>query len=315
MVRVARQRQWRRALLFVSLLFASGCTGNAYMGIPLTGAVDPALRSLAARASAGDKQAQLELGIAFEEGRGVPFNSGRAEKLYRLAASDSGGKSWVYSPPVGDGSIGRVIPVDLGTPQTGLLEAKQRLALLQSREHRWGSSTGEEGDRGFRLAEHVLAAVIDIKRPKRDYLEKISEEPVHKSCGETYKCTYGRSFDVAIGTKVRVELLFTLKVSDGNDMACKLSSPRSTCSISALVFATGNETYPHCVGMGEILNAAISNGWRFSPIRHVDDDNVFRFKHVDDNSTFMSIRHLHDERCIHNIYIGQISSTSDPVRK
>src|SRR5690349_18970327 len=97
-----------------SVLAVGACSsGSSYMSIPLA---DPAwaapgteVRELAQRAQAGDKQAQLDLGIAFEEGRGVPRDLGKARRLYRLAAADSGGRTWVYSPPVRTGERGRVI--------------------------------------------------------------------------------------------------------------------------------------------------------------------------------------------------------------
>jgi hypothetical protein len=116
----------------------AGCATNSYMGIPLDAPVasgrDMVLRNLAARAKAGDKQAQLELGIAFEEGRGVPQDLGKAEKLYRLAASDSGGTMWVYSPPVRNGGNGRVISMDRGPVESGLAEASRRLTAMHAVE-------------------------------------------------------------------------------------------------------------------------------------------------------------------------------------
>jgi hypothetical protein len=86
---------------------------------------------LAARASTGDKQAQLDLGIRFEEGAGVAQDFAAAKKLYRQAASDSGGTIWIYTPPVGNGTSGRVVPVQSGTKQYGLAEAQRRLKTLE----------------------------------------------------------------------------------------------------------------------------------------------------------------------------------------
>ena len=121
------------ALLAATLLL-SACASNVYMGIPLAeGVGDPALRSLAQRASAGDKQAQLDLGIRYEEGRGVPADLARAESLYRLAASDDLRQKWIYTPPVGNGTSGRVIAVDRSAANPGLLEAQHRLQQLEKR--------------------------------------------------------------------------------------------------------------------------------------------------------------------------------------
>jgi hypothetical protein len=121
-----------------SCALAACAAGSSYMGIPLATAMaagpDAALRNLAARAQSGDKHAQLELGIRFEEGRGVPRDLAKAERLYRLAATDSGGTMWIYSPPVKEGASGRVIPVERGPLQPGLEEASRRLAALQSAE-------------------------------------------------------------------------------------------------------------------------------------------------------------------------------------
>jgi hypothetical protein len=127
-----------RAFAVLAACALGACAaGSSYMGIPLDSTVasgpDAALRNLAARAQAGDKHAQLELGIAFEEGRGVPRDLGKAERLYRMAAADSGGQQWVYSPPVRRGDSGRVIPLDRGPIQAGLGEAKRRLAALTAR--------------------------------------------------------------------------------------------------------------------------------------------------------------------------------------
>lgn len=82
------------------------------------------------RARAGDKTAQLELGIIFEEGRGVVRDIEKAESLYRQAASDSSGRIWVYTPSPGDGTGGHVVQVDHGARTAGMPEAKLRLERL-----------------------------------------------------------------------------------------------------------------------------------------------------------------------------------------
>jgi len=89
------------------------------------------ISTLGAKAQSGDKHAQLELGIRFEEGRGVERDLKKARKLYAKAAASSGGRIWVYSPPVGNGTSGRVIPVNAGPKQSGLAEAKRRLEGLE----------------------------------------------------------------------------------------------------------------------------------------------------------------------------------------
>ena len=130
---------WRAiiaTLLGVSLT-ACVTTGSpsSYMGIDLASpapvsSVAAEVQSLARRAQAGDKHAQLELGIRFEEGNGVERDLKRAKKLYRAAAKDSSGRQWVYSPSTGSGSPGRAIPVVTGGLQPGLEEARIRLERL-----------------------------------------------------------------------------------------------------------------------------------------------------------------------------------------
>jgi hypothetical protein len=105
---------------------------SSYMGISLNPATaDSTLQRQAHRAMSGDKRAQLDLGIRFEEGSGIERDLNKAKKLYRQAATDSGGTIWVYSPPVGNGTSGRVIPVNAGARQIGLAEAKRRLEGLK----------------------------------------------------------------------------------------------------------------------------------------------------------------------------------------
>lgn len=120
-------------LVSVALFAAGGCSApTSYMGISLApGATAPELQGLARSAHAGDKQAQLQLGIAYEEGRGVARDMGRARKLYALAAADGGGTIWVYQPPLKKGGSGRVVPVNLGPKVVGLAEAKDRLVRLR----------------------------------------------------------------------------------------------------------------------------------------------------------------------------------------
>lgn len=109
-----------------------------YMGIdlatPPTSVEQSEIRALAQRAQYGDKQAQLELGIRFEEGNGVRRDLETAKKLYTAAASDSGGRIWVYSPSVGNGTKGRVIPVDRGPKRLGSDEATYRFSRLEKKE-------------------------------------------------------------------------------------------------------------------------------------------------------------------------------------
>lgn len=131
----------KRALVLaaVSLLVMS-CADGDYQGISLAPAAAPAeLQSLAQRARGGDKRAQLELGIRFEEGLGVPIDWGRAERLYRMAATASGGTTMIYVPPMRRGESGRVMPLRSGPRIPGLPEAQLRLDALRKRREVEGS--------------------------------------------------------------------------------------------------------------------------------------------------------------------------------
>ena len=121
------------AVGLMAALALAACAPTTYAGIPLrAGAGDPELQQLARQAQAGDKQAQLELGIRYEEGRGVARNLARAEELYELAASVTAGRQHVYAPPVGNQTAGQVMDVAVGTPRPGLQAARWRLERLRN---------------------------------------------------------------------------------------------------------------------------------------------------------------------------------------
>jgi hypothetical protein len=112
------------------------------MGIGLApGAAPAGIQVLAKRARAGDKQAQLDLGIAFDEGREIAQDCRRARKLYRLAATASGGTIFVYQPPARKGGRGMVVPVNMGPRVAGLEEARRRLKTLDSNGGACGHAT------------------------------------------------------------------------------------------------------------------------------------------------------------------------------
>jgi TPR repeat protein len=153
-LRMGRPRQayftLRTCLMALALLAApllAACAANSYAGISFApGAADSELQALARRAQAGDKHAQLELGIRYEEGRGVAVDLARAERLYRMAASDSGGPIQVYSPPVGRQSSGQITSLNRGNYVPGLEDAKARLRGIQARKARQNTSI-EHADR------------------------------------------------------------------------------------------------------------------------------------------------------------------------
>lgn len=103
--------------------------------------------SLRCRAAVGEKQAQLELGRAYEEGTVIVQDLRHAVRLYEAAASPTSGTTYVYSPPVGKEKAGRVIPVRVGPDRPGLSEAKLRLARM----YLTGRGVRLDRDRGIRL--------------------------------------------------------------------------------------------------------------------------------------------------------------------
>lgn len=119
-------------LSLLAISVASCAAPTQYMGISLVpGAADAELQQLAQRARGGDQQAQLDLGIAFEEGRGVAINRKLATSLYRRAAKSSPSTLWVYVPSAGGGAPARVLPVQRASLQ-GLLEARLRLDRIDN---------------------------------------------------------------------------------------------------------------------------------------------------------------------------------------
>ena len=117
------------------MLALLGCGApSSFQGISFApGAANAEVQTLAQRAAAGDKWAQLELGIRFEEGRGVPVDWSRAARLYRQAAASTGGTIMVYVPPVRPGGAGRVMPISSGPRTAGLPQARARLEALRKR--------------------------------------------------------------------------------------------------------------------------------------------------------------------------------------
>lgn len=117
------------AILSTALLLSACAAPSSYMGISFSpGSAEPQIQTLARHAQTGDKHAQLALGIAFEEGNGVPTNVKRARKLYRSAATPSGGTTWVYVPPTRKGGKGYTKLVSMGQRIEGLEKARNRQA-------------------------------------------------------------------------------------------------------------------------------------------------------------------------------------------
>lgn len=122
------------AVLAASVLLTACAAPTRYAGIDLRpGTADPELQSLARRAQAGDRHAQLELGARYERGVGLPVDFGRAKALYQAAATSSGGTINVYVAPTRAGEPGYLTPVDLGPRRVGLPQAAAKLRELSNR--------------------------------------------------------------------------------------------------------------------------------------------------------------------------------------
>lgn len=121
----------RCAVAALAFAISSGCTASRYAGIDMRPHGAPVdVQALARAARSGDKQAQLDLGILLEEGRGLPVDRRRALALYEAAAKKSGGFIMLYVPNAGGQGHGAVQPYDLGPPQPGLAEAEERRRKL-----------------------------------------------------------------------------------------------------------------------------------------------------------------------------------------
>jgi TPR repeat protein len=130
------QNVWlRRGIVSTAALLLAACTTQSYMGISLVpGQASAEVQELAQRAQAGDKQAQLDLGIRYEEGNGVPRRVDYARRLYKAAAQTSGGTQLLYLP-AGPDTSASATPVYLGPIRPGIAEAKQRLSNLLNRNN------------------------------------------------------------------------------------------------------------------------------------------------------------------------------------
>lgn len=119
-------------MLLAGGLALAGCAApTSYAGISLVPeAVDAEVQRLALMARSGDKQAQLELGIRYQDGNGVSPDAKRAKRLFEQAATDSQSVLYVYQPSVSGRSFGRVVAINTGQREYGLAEARDRLGTF-----------------------------------------------------------------------------------------------------------------------------------------------------------------------------------------
>jgi hypothetical protein len=120
----------------LALLLCSSLSGCMSLGLaPCNGTPQSAtsITDLQCWSGKGDKQAQFALGQIYESGAGVPINLKRARSFYASAASATPSTIYVYSPPVGNESYGRVIPMTSGIAAPGLAEAHVALARVTAK--------------------------------------------------------------------------------------------------------------------------------------------------------------------------------------
>jgi hypothetical protein len=150
-----------------ALLLSACAAPTHYAGIDLRPAslVAPDVQSLAQRAQNGDKQSQLDLGIRYEDGRGVPQDLKRARALYRMAATQTGGTIFVYVPASRKGGHGYVTPVNTGPVVPGLAAARERLNALRA-DFMAGPSVGNN----WRISAKVegMWGTLSIPKPVRN---------------------------------------------------------------------------------------------------------------------------------------------------
>jgi len=156
-------------------LLATACAPRTqYIGLDLRpgSAIASDVRALAERARSGDKQAQYELGIAFEEGRlGLRPDVKRAAKLYAAAAMDKGGTRTAFVP--NNGAVSAVT-LHSGPLVPGLKSAKERLVALGPNQINW-----------FELTSKVISKKIPLEK---------FPPGIYPGLYDEYDCTKSMSF-------------------------------------------------------------------------------------------------------------------------
>ena len=127
---------WLRVTVLVSVaLLSTGCATRSYMGISLVpGQAPTELQRTAALARFGDKMAQYELGLRFEEGRDVPVDYQAARLLFSQAATSRPNLTQLYIPDNSRKYGGYTSAVDNKLPQPGIPQAVEHLKRLTARE-------------------------------------------------------------------------------------------------------------------------------------------------------------------------------------
>ncbi|MEO0870714.1 MAG: hypothetical protein AAFY19_01965 [Pseudomonadota bacterium] len=147
--------------------FCSACTSSStYYGIGIGSSKEGAsieaaqIQEIARRASRGDKEAQLELAIRFEEGDGVEKDIKSALDLLRQAAQESQISSTIFIP---DGGAVRAERVFAGI-RPGNQQAQQRLKRLESSARIETDNTAKQGLQKAQLNDRNpgVASVLEI---------------------------------------------------------------------------------------------------------------------------------------------------------
>lgn len=316
-------------VLALSLVLLPACTSNSYAGIAFApSAADPALQALARRAEAGDKQAQLALGIRYEEGDGVPVDLDRARDLYRLAANDSGGPLYAYQPAVGNAPA-RVTRIADAPVQPGLEEARRRLEGVKQGGFDGmdgeisGAAFDSDNDEQITVSNEAIESrfrtIIAMLGERRSQeIDALAQRIVDT---DNLEFPYLRSQILEFRCPPEPSMVPGILL----DMACPASSQQVIViqiwdEIFALggVFTTirGNE---NCMTVGGALGHMQRQGWSSQPIfsapmeRSREDDGViplgrifarsYTFVTVSPNKDIVYVPRLMNNECLSSIFI------------
>jgi TPR repeat protein len=130
--------------------------------------LDAPLDELEKRAACGDKQAALQLGLRYDEGRDIKPDLKKAVRYYAQAAADEGKRTAFYSPPIGKEKNG-MIEFDSQPAQPGYPEAMVRLGLMYAQ--------GRGVRKNFNQAENWFLWAASLGDPRAKCLfDKIRQE-------------------------------------------------------------------------------------------------------------------------------------------
>ncbi|WP_375291537.1 hypothetical protein [Qipengyuania sp.] len=146
------------------------CASQRYAGLDLRPGAAPAdIQQLARVTQSGSKQAQLDLGIRLQEGRGIPVDHGKAARPFARVATDSAENRMLFVPAAGS-LRSTILPIRQGTKITRSAEARARLQTLES-----SKTTSQERSSGAPTFIHAkTSAMIEAVDQLSRQREKLS---------------------------------------------------------------------------------------------------------------------------------------------